>query len=294
MKENRIGFIVSLAVHGGLVVIAALGGLVTGWGGRKKLVLDEIAPCTVPLDVVAVSDVSQAPISKPKNLEPAHAKEASRDEDPVPDLKEEPPKKEKIPEKAPEKIPEVPALPKEEDMGNTLDKLLAKDEPKKKPDKKKEKDKPRKAARRGKRNRSRDDEDFQSLLRDVDRDRPDFQEAETPITDPNSTSRYGAARIGPLAMSSMDRVRRLLMSRWRIPPGAMGRGQLVVVIALELGPDARVRKATILHDEGTPRHPAYAAASDSALVAVHDPEPLPLPLDQYDTWRDLTIRFSPE
>ncbi|GAJ46711.1 hypothetical protein HE1_01050 [Holospora elegans E1] len=95
-------------------------------------------------------------------------------------------------------------------------------------------------------------------------------------------------------MSILDRVQTLLQNAWRLPALSGNGEKLVVLVELELNPDATVARATIVG--GTTNHPAYAIAAESAVAAAFDPScnPLPLPLDQYHKWKKLRIHFSPQ
>ncbi len=78
-----------------------------------------------------------------------------------------------------------------------------------------------------------------------------------------------------------------------MPSLAQNGERLVVVVRLELNPDATVISATIVG--GTRSHPAFMVAAENAVAAAFDPScnPLPLPLNQYHIWKTLTINFSP-
>ena len=58
-----------------------------------------------------------------------------------------------------------------------------------------------------------------------------------------------------------------------------------------MNPDATVRTAVVTGSRG-----GAQAAADSALRAVRNPRcsPLKLPLDRYEQWRTITIRFDPQ
>lgn len=326
MKSRVTGWAASLGLHGLCV------GLVL-WGGfhwkKSKLNFEESLPCTVPLEVEAVTEVSQAPVSQPKGeAEPEKPQEKTeekkpedkkiledvlpvepvkeepvKEEAPVQDpIKEEPVKEEKLPDPPPPQpdpipektpAPEVPAEPepkKEEkpvDPSDLLDKALQKIPlPSKK--------KPAPAKKNPPKKSKSESDDFIKVLKDLSNKKGPA--AETPLTDPNSKSTYGAARVGSLSVSIIDRVKRAIQNEWRVPLRAHEGGSLVVAVLITLNPDATVNSVEVLRSESTTDHPAYIVGEESALAAVNAfrKKPLPLPLDLYSQWKSFRFNFSPD
>ena len=303
MKESKSGFFLSLLLHGalgGAIIFSFYGGL--EWS--KKFSFEETPLCTVPIDVITVSEESQAPISKPKTEEP-RPKEQQRDKQGAEKAEQnwEELVKEQFSDKNPDtakttplKIQETTITPLDIAKNEITPKELQKQDkeaPKLTQSEKKIIKKPK--VKKGSANKSRDREDFLRVLKDVDRHKDEGSMAQTPVTSPEATSRYGAPRVGKLSISIVDRVKRLLESHWRLPPSAHSKGKLVVVVKLKMNPDATVKHVSVLHDEGTTNHPLYNIAAKSALRAVYHPDcnPLPLPLDYYDMWKTFKFRFSP-
>ena len=275
MKLLRWG--ISLGIHSAILLaffVASQFSTVT--------VPEQSAPCTIPLDVEAVAPVSRAPKSKPKVDQVSEQKRTKKkDKKPDPDASE------------PVKTPEKSAAEEEVSFEEMLDRLEEKKtEPiKKSPEKKQKKKSPPK--KKKKVVQEDHDEDIHKLLKDI-AEHPKGPSAQTPETDPDSTSTYGAAEVGEeLAISILDRVQGLLQNAWRLPALADNGEKLVVVVELELNPDATVAKATIVG--GSTNHPAYLIAAESAVAAAFDPScnPLPLPLNQYNKWKKLRITFTP-
>jgi outer membrane biosynthesis protein TonB len=313
-----LGFFLSLLLHGGILVLSLLGGF---YRSSKPLSLEETMPCTVPLEVTAISEKSMAPISQPKALKP---KAKAILEDVLPEKKPEPETTEKKPE--PKKEPELPKeelkrkesepkpqepQPKEKEtptpdrLEDSLESLIpslksmdtpVKEKPKKKIKSEKSFSKPSKKPENRSKARSsqQKQEDFLDVLQDVDQSQSDGPSAQTPITDPRSTSRIGAEQIGDhLSMSVVDRVKRMLEQAWRVPMRAHSDGDLIVVVRIAMNPDGTVQHAKVLHAEGTPQHAAYTIAVESALRAVQsfNNTPLPFPKDQFNQWKTFDFRF---
>lgn len=103
-------------------------------------------------------------------------------------------------------------------------------------------------------------------------------------------------RLGAtLSMSEQDALRSQLAKCWNILPGARDAQNLVVEVALDMNPDATVRRAEIVNKRRYNSDSFFRAAADSALRAVRHPycTPLRLPLDKYSQWRTITISFDP-
>jgi outer membrane biosynthesis protein TonB len=328
----------SLIVHGSCIGVFFLHN--TFSPKSKNVVLEEMPPCTIPLEVTAVSDLSCAPISRPKvesalasddpekqvveyllpesqplkKPEPEPIPDPIVEPEPIPDPIVEPKPAEKPapkPEPILDLIPEPEPLPKPRPVKNRFT------APKKRKEKSK-KDKPKK----GKKNKAPESKtevdpiflildrhekdvkkkkpkpaDFISVLKDVDKSRNRGPTAETPITNPDSDSDYGAASIGPkMSMSVQDRVARLLESAWHPPLRANEDGGLIVFVHMDMNPDGTVRNAQLDHQRGTPNHPAYRAGCDSVLRAIYEFQfkPLPFPPELYHQWKTFDFQFNPK
>jgi len=343
--------IISLMIHA-----AVIGGgffYTHLFSNEKKMFLEESLPCTIPLEVTAVSEVSCAPISRPKieapipsedpekqivehlfpetkpDIVPDPPKEVPKPEakevekkveelapepkpEPLPEPKPEPKEAEKKveelapepkPEPLPEPKPEPLPLPATKKIKPKIVKEKKSETKKKKKDKKKDKKKSApvdpifdilKKHKKEVEKKKNKPTDFISVLKDVDKDHAKGSTGETPITDIHSDSDYGAASIGPqMSMSTLDRVRRLLEKAWRVPLRANEGGALVVTVVIDMNRDGTVQTATIDHRQGTPNHPAYRVACDSALRAVDQfrTQPLPLLNDPYDNWKTIEFPF---
>lgn len=241
---------------------------------------EQSAPCTIPLDIQTVAPVSRALKSKPKVNQVSEQQRKKNKE-----------KKTEISEP----VEKAETSSEEVSFEEMLDRLEKKTEKIEKVKKSPEKKAKKKGAPKKKKKviQENHDEDIHTLLKDI-ADHPKGPSAETPQTDEHATSTYGAAEIGEdMAISILDRVQSLLQNAWRLPALADNGDRLVVVVELELNPDATVAKATIVG--GTTGHPAYVIAAESAVAAAFDPScnPLPLPLNQYHKWKKLRITFTP-
>jgi hypothetical protein len=307
---NFYGLLLSCLLHGGI----AGGILLWNWSssGQKKIDIQETAPCTIPLEVTAVSEFSQAPISKPKSTKPVSEKKEETDQgktiienilpEPTLPLAQEEIKKEPQKQKEKKVLPppqDAPPLPLENQPKQVV-------KPKKKSPpapsiedsitkaldniptaKKKSSEKPL-----GEKKKNSYSEDFISVLKDVDKTEPDGPSAETPITDPNSTSPYGAARVGPsMAMTIMDRLKRALEQVWRVPL----RGEnLVIVVDITINPDATIKSVSVVRHQSTTQDPAYQVGVESVLKATNHYRtiPLPIPKEYREEFKNFAFSFS--
>ena len=313
-------FLISLCVHAGVIVVVFLQNIL--FPPKPPPVLQESSECSIPLEVTAVSEISCAPISRPKSEVSEPDKEVVQNEVvqnvlpqpvPVPASEPEPapqpasetipqPEPDPIPEPVPEPAPVITPIPKKQ-----VDQPKKKKDPKKK-DQKKSKSHPKKE-------KSNDVDPVAELLKkhresvkkklkisdsiNVNRDKDLMRgsNAETPITDPNSDSEYGAPAIGAqMSMSEMDRIQRLFEDAWIIPLRASEGGKLIIKVHITMNRDGTVNRAEILHNSSSKDHPVYPIGCDSVLRAVNQfrTESLPLRKETYDQWRDIVITFSPK
>lgn len=272
----REGALLSGLLHG-IVILLLLIGLPDFF--RRELE----PPPVIPIEVINISDLTQAPALKVKPKNDGPKAEVEKPEPPKPT-----PVVEKTPEPEPEKQPDPEPAPEPE---LSIDDLLApvveekkkEEKPKKKPiekpkKKEKKKTKPKK-------------KDFNQLLKNLDKvesssDGPTQQEQ-----DENSTADHAANNISEtLSVTEMDLVRRQLAACWNVAAGTRDAKNLYVDVKIEMNPDATVRTAAVVGSSGN------KAADSSALRAVRNPacSPLKVPLDRYDQWKTITIRFDPQ
>ena len=267
---------------------------------KSPPVLSDISACSIPLEVTAVSDISCAPISRPKSEHAEPEKQVVQDllPEPVP---------EPVPVVAPEPEPEpkpapVPVEPKKEPPQPKKKKdSKKKDQKKSKSDQKKEKaknvDPVAELLKKHRESEKKKPKVSDSINVNRDKDLVRGSSAETPITDPNSDSEYGAPAIGPqMSMSEMDRIQRLFENAWTIPLRASEGGKLIIQVRIAMNRNGTVNHAEILHDSSSRDHPVYPIGCDSVLRAVNQfrTESLPLRKETYAQWRDIVITFSPK
>ncbi len=99
------------------------------------------------------------------------------------------------------------------------------------------------------------------------------------------------AEIDALRLSIRDQIRKC----WNPPIGAASAEDLLVRVFLRLDPTGRVREAHILDSGRMAADSFFRAAAESARrAALNDRcNPLELPIDKYETWKELEISFDP-
>jgi outer membrane biosynthesis protein TonB len=104
-------------------------------------------------------------------------------------------------------------------------------------------------------------------------------------TRPKNTSLTG--------ISVADKLRNHIAEHWSPPPGAAGADALIVDIIVSLNAQAEVQKVAIVDKARFRSDDTFKAAANAARRAIFDASPLPLPLDQYEQWKELQIKFDP-
>ena len=294
----RTGALLSALLHGLILLLL--------WTGIHNFFRRNLEPPPIiPIEVINISDVTQAPALKVKPKDDAPETEKKEDKptppqptpEPEPEQKPEPEEKvepEKEPEPNPKPEPEPEPEPKVEpekkaEPEKTLDELLAaipEEKPKKK-EKKKEKEKKKKKKKKKK--------DFMALLNNIDKTKSSSEGKTQQEQDEDSTSDHAANVISDvLAITELDLIRRQLQACWNVPAGARDAKDLYVDVRIEMNSDATVRSAVIIETGGNSSYKKVAA--DSALRAVKNPKcnPLKVPLNRYDQWKTITVRFDPK
>ena len=288
----RDGAILSFLLHA-LVVLLLLVGLPNLW--HREL----LPPPIIPIDIVNVSDITQAPSLTVKPKADAPPTEVKEEKPITPPIKEDLPEPEPEPEKPVEPEPEPepkpepePVVEKTPEPEPSLEDLIAAipdEKPKEKPkeDKKKKKEKKKKKKKK----------DFMSLLNNIEKLESSSEGRTQPEQDATSTADHAANNISDkLSISELDLIRRQLRECWNLPAGAKDAGDLRAEIRIEVNPDATVRTATVVKTSKSTSDPHMRAFTDSALRAAKNPKcsPLKLPRDRYDQWKSIVIEFDPQ
>ena len=113
----------------------------------------------------------------------------------------------------------------------------------------------------------------------------------------NENSGIKAEELGNvLTATQIDLIRQTIRKCWHFPAGLRNAEDLVVDIKMELDPKGNVTSAEIVDKNRMASDPDYRTAAENAYRAVLDPKcnPLPLPQDRYNEWKDLELSFNPK
>jgi outer membrane biosynthesis protein TonB len=285
----KTGAILSALLHGFVLLVLLL--------GIPDLFRSKLEPPPViPIEIVNIADITQAPDlkAKPKNdgpkEEPKEKPEPPKPQPPE-EVKPEPEPEKKLepePEPTPEPAPE-PEKPAEPEL--TMDDLLAPIEEEKPKEKPKKKDKPKK-----KKKKSKPKKDFTSLLKNIEDSNSSADGKSQPEQDESSTSDYAANNIGDiLSITELDLIRRQFKDIWNVPAGAR-ETDITISIKIELNPDATIREAIIVNTSKPKSDPYVQQIADSAMRAVKNPKlgPLKIPLQRYEELKVIILDFNPK
>ena len=100
--------------------------------------------------------------------------------------------------------------------------------------------------------------------------------------------------IAPLGLSELDRLRKHISDCWQPPIGAKGADRLKVDIQVKLEKDGSVKQAEIADRGRYSTDVLYRAAANAARRAVLDCQPLPLPPEKYQLWKEFIFGFDPK
>lgn len=294
----RTAAVISATLHIAVFLIA--------WLGVLPSSKTDIAPAQV-IDVEIATEIEKP---KPKLV----AEEKPKPPPPPPPAKRPPPPPE--PQIAAKPEPEVVPIPKPE--------AVPVPKPKPKPKAKKEPPKPKKAVQRPRpkakpkpppkkaKPKPPPKHDFASVLKTVDKlkDKPP-PKREAPKKKPKETlspmqqvaaalnkkpqqPRPTLARSG-ISPREIDAIRRQIEPCWNLPAGARDADKMIVEIRATVGPDGRIRSATIVDRARASNDRFFRSMAESAVRAMLNPscQPLRLPMDTYHLWRNMTLTFYP-
>ena len=287
----RTGTTLSALLHVAVVLIA--------WLGLPSVLtppIDLDQPMVV--EVVTVAEETNPP-------PPAPPKEAPKTNEPKPEPRTELPKPQPKPD--PPRVEPKPELPKSEPP-----KPQPKPEPPKpdgrpepelsKPDPKPEPPKPQAQERRvfadvrPKAKPAPPRDDFDMLLKTVERmkqaDATASPRDEKPVAAKPSQAQPTTS-AEPISMSEKDAIRAQIERCWNVPAGAREAENLIVEVKVLLNPDGSVVRADIVDDGRYSKDTFYRTAADSARRAVYLCSPLRVPPNKYDQWKSMTVTFNP-
>lgn len=94
-----------------------------------------------------------------------------------------------------------------------------------------------------------------------------------------------------MTMTELDALRAQIQRCWNPPVGAQGAEDLIVTVQMQLNQNGTVAGSPEVINSGS--NPFFQAAADSARRAVLRCQPYNLPLEKYDTWREVRVTFDP-
>ncbi|MDR1476141.1 MAG: hypothetical protein LBI20_02360 [Holosporales bacterium] len=123
-----------------------------------------------------------------------------------------------------------------------------------------------------------------------------FLDSATAESDAENTG-MKAEEVGEtLTATQIDVIRQTIRKCWHFPAGLKNAEDLIVDIKLNLDPDGNVKSAEITNKDRMKKDSNFKIAAEYAYRAVLDPEcnPLPLPKEKYEEWKDLELTFNPK
>jgi outer membrane biosynthesis protein TonB len=94
-----------------------------------------------------------------------------------------------------------------------------------------------------------------------------------------------------MTLAELDALRQQIQRCWNPPIGARGADELVVEVRMLLNPDGSVDGLPDVQALGV--GPFFDAAADSARRAVLQCQPYVMPVEKYEFWREVSVRFDP-
>jgi outer membrane biosynthesis protein TonB len=112
----------------------------------------------------------------------------------------------------------------------------------------------------------------------------------------NENTGMKAEEIGEtLTATQIDLIRQTIRKCWHFPAGLKNAEELIVDIKMSLDPNGNVKTAEITNKGRLKSDPNFRVAAEYAHRAVLDPDcnPLPLPKEKYEEWKELELSFNP-
>jgi hypothetical protein len=138
-------------------------------------------------------------------------------------------------------------------------------------------------------------QDFNSLLKSVEKLKTTTPDTQQPQPDQPPQPDQSASNLSApqLTSSEVDAVKSQISGCWIFDVGARGVGEMTVDVRVALAPDGTVK--TVQADGGTRMavDPIYRSFVEATVRAVWKCSPLRVPLNKYDTWKQLLLHFDP-
>lgn len=131
-------------------------------------------------------------------------------------------------------------------------------------------------------------EDFQSVLKNLMPDAPEEVQTQTPQPRTENAP-------APFTVSEQNALRMQISRCWNLMAGARYAEDLIVDLKLFMNPDGTISEVHILDKARYNSDSFYQAAAESALRALFNPQctPLDLPEEKYELWKEINVRFDP-
>ncbi|HCO99950.1 MAG: hypothetical protein CL573_02510 [Alphaproteobacteria bacterium] len=253
----------------------------------------QVTATVIPVEVVRIDDVTQPPAPATPEPDPEPTRTASPQPPPAPPQPMAEPSPKVTPEKPlarPEPArPEIkPAPPKEKAPEPKPEPApqIAKVQPKSKP-------KPPAPTR-----------SFDNILKDLAADQEPIKTAERAHKPETARDKGKEApqqsRIAEHAtIAELDLLRQMIRQKiskcWNPPTGARDAEDLIVTVLIRVDPKGVVREATVVDAPLMGLDSYFQAAAEAARRTVLNPrcQPLQLPADKYDIWKEIRFNFDP-
>jgi hypothetical protein len=253
----------------------------------------EVTSIVIPVQVVSIDDVTRPPTPATPEPDPEPTRTASPQPPPKPPQPvPEPPRKappEKPVARAEPAPPAIkPAPPKEKTPEPKLEpaQQIAKVQPKAKP-------KPPAPSR-----------SFDNVLKDLAVDEKPVKTAERArapetVRDKGKESPQQSQMAEHATIAELDFLRHLIRQQigrcWSPPVGARDAEDLIITILIQVDPQGVVREATVVDAPLMGLDRSFQAAAGAARRAVLNTQcqPLQLPADKYEIWKEIRFNFDP-
>ncbi len=270
---------------------------------------DEIdSPPIIEIEFARVTDVTNPPEPEPeKQPEPkeeppeptANAKNEPEPPPPLPEPEPEPAPAEAQPPEPEEEKEEKVAAPQPEP--NKAEEEPEPEEAKAMPPPKVRPETVKKKPQTPEKKKKKFDANRLAAMLDKKLQESDSQRLETKKTDDRKAADKTAARptqrrriAAPVTISERDRIKAHIMRNWNPNLGAPGADKMQVRIRIFLKSDGSLSRPPEIIDEfrAGQGDQVYRPFAESAVRAVLKSDPLPVPLDKYEAWREIEFTFS--